>query len=148
MINKIKLISLILFFLLPISLFSFDRVDLVKNCSDSKTCTPRVWYAIDSYDPSFLQIQNPGVEWKKIESFPIWMNKLFTKEGELAPAEEKWICQWAKKNKNSEAVFVTGWSAKDKTFKFYHRASEADPETAARGCQGCDASESARDIVF
>ena len=84
MINKIKLISLILFFLLPISLFSFDRVDLVKNCSDSKTCTPRVWYAIDSYDPSFLQIQNPGVEWKKIESFPIWMNKLFTKEGELA----------------------------------------------------------------
>ena len=53
-------------------------------------------------------------------------------EGDLAPAEEKWICQWAKKNKNSEAVFVTGWSAKDKTFKFYHRASEADPETAER----------------
>lgn len=53
-------------------------------------------------------------------------------EGDLAPAEEKWICQWAKKNKNSEAVFVTGWSAKDKTFKFYHRANQDDPAIADR----------------
>jgi nondiscriminating aspartyl-tRNA synthetase len=53
-------------------------------------------------------------------------------EGDLAPAEEKWICQWAKKNKNSEAVFVTGWSAKDKTFKFYHRASKENSEIAER----------------
>lgn len=36
----------------------------------------------------------------------------FTGEDDLAPAEEKWICEWAKKNKQSEAVFVTGWSAK------------------------------------
>ena len=27
---------------------------------------------------------------------------------------------------------MTGWSAKDKTFKFYHRASEADLEIAER----------------
>ena len=55
-----------------------------------------------------------------------------TSEGDLAPAEEKWICEWAKKNKGSDAVFVTGWSAKDKTFKFYHRASQDDPATAER----------------
>lgn len=53
-------------------------------------------------------------------------------EGDLAPAEEKWICQWASKHKNSEAVFVTGWSATDKTFKFYHKASADDPKIAER----------------
>jgi nondiscriminating aspartyl-tRNA synthetase len=55
-----------------------------------------------------------------------------TNEGDLAPAEEKWICEWAKKNKGSDAVFVTGWSAKDKTFKFYHKASQDDPTIAER----------------
>jgi len=50
----------------------------------------------------------------------------------LAPAEEKWICEWAKKNKGSDAVFVTGWSAKSKTFKFYHKASADNPEIAER----------------
>lgn len=55
-----------------------------------------------------------------------------TSEGDLAPAEEKWICEWAKKNKKSDAVFVTGWSAKDKTFKFYHKASAENPEIAER----------------
>lgn len=56
----------------------------------------------------------------------------FTGEDDLAPAEEKWICEWAKKNKQSEAVFVTGWSAKSKTFKFYHRANEQNPDVADR----------------
>lgn len=55
-----------------------------------------------------------------------------TSEGDLAPAEEKWICEWAKKNKGSDAVFVTGWSAKDKTFKFYHKASGDNPDVAER----------------
>ena len=56
----------------------------------------------------------------------------FTGEDDLAPAEEKWICDWAKKNKQSEAVFVTGWSAKSKTFKFYHRANQDDSNIADR----------------
>jgi len=55
-----------------------------------------------------------------------------TAEDDLAPAEEKWICEWAKKNKGSDAVFVTGWSAKSKTFKFYHKASADNPEIAER----------------
>lgn len=56
----------------------------------------------------------------------------FTNEDDLSPAEERWICDWAKKNKGSEAVFVTGWSAKSKTFKFYHRANAENPELADR----------------
>lgn len=59
-------------------------------------------------------------------------NEDFTDEDDLAPAEEKWICEWAKKNKQSEAVFVTGWSAKSKTFKFYHRANAENPDIADR----------------
>lgn len=56
----------------------------------------------------------------------------FTSEDDLAPAEEKWICEWSKKNLQSEAIFVTGWSAKSKTFKFYHRANKDNPDIADR----------------
>ncbi|MCC7288900.1 aspartate--tRNA(Asn) ligase [bacterium] len=55
-----------------------------------------------------------------------------TEEDDLAPAEEKWICEYAKKELKSEAVFVTGWSSKSKTFKFYHRANAENPELADR----------------
>lgn len=55
-----------------------------------------------------------------------------TGEDDLAPAEERWICEWAKKEKASEAVFVTGWPTKSKTFKFYHRANKQNPEIADR----------------
>lgn len=55
-----------------------------------------------------------------------------TQEDDLAPAEERWICEWAKKEKASESVFVTGWPTKSKTFKFYHRANKDNPEIADR----------------
>lgn len=55
-----------------------------------------------------------------------------TGEDDLAPAEERWICDYAKKNLGSEAVFVVGWPSKSKTFKFYHRANEENPELADR----------------
>lgn len=54
------------------------------------------------------------------------------KEDDLAPAEERWVCEWAQEKHGSEAVLVTGWSAQSKTFKFYHRANEADPKLADR----------------
>lgn len=53
-------------------------------------------------------------------------------EDDLAPAEEKWVCEWAKKEHGSEAVFVVGWPSKSKTFKFYHRKNEEKPEIADR----------------
>lgn len=53
-------------------------------------------------------------------------------EDDLRPDEERFICEWATKNKDSDAVFVTGWSAKSKTFKFYHKADEKSPDLALR----------------
>jgi nondiscriminating aspartyl-tRNA synthetase len=53
-------------------------------------------------------------------------------EGDLAPSEERWICEWAKKELGSEAVLVVGWPRYDKTFKFYHRADAEHPEIAER----------------
>jgi len=51
-------------------------------------------------------------------------------EDDLRPDEEKWICEHAKKNMGSEAVFVTEWPVS--SMKFYHRISEANPEIAER----------------
>lgn len=49
---------------------------------------------------------------------------------DLMPAEEKWICDYAKKKYGCEAVFVTDWPASE--MKFYHKAQEANPEYADR----------------
>lgn len=60
------------------------------------------------------------------------MSEDFTGEDDLRPDEERFICEWAKKNKGSDAVFVVGWSAKSKTFKFYHKADPKNPDIALR----------------
>jgi aspartyl/asparaginyl-tRNA synthetase len=51
-------------------------------------------------------------------------------EKDLRPDEERWICEYAKKNLGSEAVFVTDWPAAD--MKFYHKAQTDNPELADR----------------
>ncbi len=51
-------------------------------------------------------------------------------EKDLRPDEERWICDYAKKNLGCEAVFVTDWPAND--MKFYHKAQAANPELADR----------------
>ncbi|MDO8591578.1 MAG: aspartate--tRNA(Asn) ligase [bacterium] len=53
-----------------------------------------------------------------------------TKEDDLRPDEEKWICEYAKKNLKSEAVFVTEWPIS--SMKFYHKVNEQDPKVADR----------------
>lgn len=55
-----------------------------------------------------------------------------TKDGDLSPDEEKWICEYAKANLGSEAVFITEWPSTDKTFKFYHRKNTDNPDVADR----------------
>lgn len=49
-----------------------------------------------------------------------------TKEKDLIPDEEKWICEHAKKEQGCEAVFVTNFPKE--AMKFYHRLSD-DGET-------------------
>lgn len=51
-------------------------------------------------------------------------------EKDLRPDEEKWICEYAKKNLGSEAVFVTDWPASE--MKFYHKAQADNPSLADR----------------
>lgn len=51
-------------------------------------------------------------------------------EKDLRPDEERWICEYAKKNLGSEAVFVVDWPASE--MKFYHKKSEQNPELAER----------------
>lgn len=58
--------------------------------------------------------------------------KDFRGEDDLTPSEERWICEWSLKNKKSEAIFITGWSANSKTFKFYHKANSENSDLADR----------------
>lgn len=51
-------------------------------------------------------------------------------EKDLRPDEEKWICEYAKKQLGSEAVFVSEWPSSE--MKFYHKANEQNPEFADR----------------
>ena len=51
-------------------------------------------------------------------------------EKDLRPEEEKWICEWAKKQLGSEAVFITEWPASEA--KFYHKLDDNNPEIADR----------------
>lgn len=51
-------------------------------------------------------------------------------EKDLRPAEEAWACEYALKNLDSEAVFVTDWPASE--MKFYHKAQAGNPELADR----------------
>lgn len=51
-------------------------------------------------------------------------------EKDLRPDEERWICEYAKKNLGSEAIFVSEWPASE--MKFYHRANAENPEVADR----------------
>lgn len=51
-------------------------------------------------------------------------------EKDLRPDEEKWICEYAKKELGSEAVFVSEWPASE--MKFYHKANEENPAFADR----------------
>jgi nondiscriminating aspartyl-tRNA synthetase len=49
---------------------------------------------------------------------------------DLTPAEERWICAYAKDNLGTEAVFVTEWPSSD--MKFYHKKMESNSELAER----------------
>lgn len=53
-----------------------------------------------------------------------------TDEDDLRPDEEKWICEYATKNLNSEAVYVTDWPVS--SMKFYHRKNAENPAVADR----------------
>lgn len=55
--------------------------------------------------------------------------KDMSQETDLTPEEEKWICEYSKKNHNCEAVFATGLPASK--MKFYHMRGEDDTAKSA-----------------
>ncbi len=54
-----------------------------------------------------------------------------TKEKDLIPDEERWICDYAKKNDGCEAVYVTNFPVE--AMKFYHMVNPDDPTTVLWG---------------
>lgn len=54
-----------------------------------------------------------------------------TEEKDLIPDEEKWICEYAKKNLGSELVFATKFPVE--AMKFYHQVNPEDPMTVLWG---------------
>lgn len=54
----------------------------------------------------------------------------YSSENDLRPDEERWICEYSKKNLGSEAVFVTEWPLNG--MKFYHRKNADNPEIVDR----------------
>lgn len=51
-------------------------------------------------------------------------------EKDMRPDEERWVTDYAKKNLQSEAVFIVDWPASE--MKFYHKKSETDPSLVER----------------
>lgn len=51
----------------------------------------------------------------------------FTNEKDLAPSEERWICDYASKHNGCEAVFVTDFPVE--AMKFYHMVNPDNPKT-------------------
>ncbi|CAN5410990.1 aspartate--tRNA(Asn) ligase [soil metagenome] len=49
---------------------------------------------------------------------------------DLTPAEEKWVCEYAKKEFGTEAVFVIEWPSS--SMKFYHKKTEGNEELCDR----------------
>ncbi|MDQ5972150.1 MAG: nondiscriminating aspartyl-tRNA synthetase [Patescibacteria group bacterium] len=54
-----------------------------------------------------------------------------TQEKDLTPDEERWICDYAKKNHGSELVYATKFPVE--AMKFYHQVNPDDPETVLWG---------------
>ena len=54
-----------------------------------------------------------------------------TNEKDLIPDEERWICDYAKKNHGSELVYATHFPVE--AMKFYHQINPDDPKTVLWG---------------
>jgi nondiscriminating aspartyl-tRNA synthetase len=77
-----------------------------------------------------LKPEFPRYSMKQIhEMFQKATGKDTSKEVDLTPDEEKWICEYAKKNDSCEAVFATGLPASK--MKFYHMKGEDDTALSA-----------------
>jgi nondiscriminating aspartyl-tRNA synthetase len=97
--------------------------------------------AYDEYADELKSLNAPDLVLKK--EFPRYtvaqVHELYTKatgtdttaEKDLIPDEEKWLCDYAKKNEGCEAVFVIDFPVE--AMKFYHMVNPDDPTTVLWG---------------
>ena len=79
-----KILSYLFLSLLTFPILSNPlKINLTQNCND-EDCKPRIWYLEDSFDPSYFSITSPPENWKQADHFPIWLNKFFKKESNIA----------------------------------------------------------------
>nr|MBP6993768.1 hypothetical protein [Candidatus Woesebacteria bacterium] len=86
-----------------------------------------MWKAVKPKLPLVL----PSLSLEKIHALYSEKNADDTRgEKDLRPDEERFICEYAAKNLNSEALFVVDWPRDGA--KFYHRHVEGNPEVFER----------------
>jgi len=112
-----------------------DLLDLLSNLLNS--VVDDVWEQCKS-DLNLWNASKPILP-KKIPAIPMAeVHEKYSKatgqnsvgEKDMRPDEERWICEWAKDNLKSEAVFVTEWPRDGA--KFYHKLKDDNPEIAER----------------
>ncbi|HET8991976.1 MAG TPA: aspartate--tRNA(Asn) ligase [Candidatus Saccharimonadales bacterium] len=82
--------------------------------------------------PLVLADKVPRITVKEIHELYSKANKVdTTEEKDLIPDEERWICDYAKKNLGSELIFATEFPVE--AMKFYHQVNPKDPNTVLWG---------------
>lgn len=120
------------------------EMGFIENHEDVLKLLEKLTYKVisDIYNKHGDALKSLGApELKLKESFPRYsmaeIHEMFSKatgkdvsnEIDLTPEEEKWICEYAKKNDGCEAVFATGLPASK--MKFYHMKGENDTALSA-----------------
>ena len=59
------------------SLFSLERIDLIKTCDNANHCTLKLWEVSDSFREEFIHATNSPGNFKPIEKFPIIIQNIF-----------------------------------------------------------------------
>ena len=112
-----------------------ELLDLLSNCLSFvidhvwETCKTelKMWQA----EKPKLSAKVPALTMTEIHSlYSKATGTDTTNELDLIPDEERWICEYGKKELGSEAVFVTEWPKADA--KFYHKMMEDKPDKAKR----------------
>jgi nondiscriminating aspartyl-tRNA synthetase len=118
------------------------EMGFIKEHDDVLKMTEKLMYYVltkvyEEHGDTLKSLKAPELVIK--ESFPRFtvaqVHEMYTKvtkidttqEKDMKPEEERWICDYAKKNMGCEAVFVTEFPVE--SMKFYHMKNPKDPKT-------------------
>ncbi len=119
------------------------EMGFIENHDDVLKMTEKLVYQVltELYDQESENLKKLNApELKLTKEFPRLtveeIHQMYTKatkddtigDKDLSPAEERWICDWVKKNKGCEAVFAINFPVE--SMKFYHMKNPDDEKTA------------------